>query len=32
MFTYINPAWQRILGHEPREVLGRAFIEFRGAP
>jgi diguanylate cyclase (GGDEF)-like protein/PAS domain S-box-containing protein len=28
MFTYINPAWQRILGHEPREVLGRAFIEF----
>ena len=28
MFTYINPAWQRILGHEPREVLGRYFVDF----
>lgn len=28
MFTYINPSWQRTLGHEPREVLGRYFIDF----
>ncbi len=28
MFTYINPAWQRILGHEPREVMGRYFVDF----
>ncbi len=28
VFTYINPAWKRILGHEPREVLGRYFTDF----
>jgi diguanylate cyclase (GGDEF)-like protein/PAS domain S-box-containing protein len=28
MFTYINPAWQRILGHSPKEVLGRYFVDF----
>jgi len=27
-FTYVNPAWERILGHTPQEVLGRQFIEF----
>ncbi|MFH1058681.1 MAG: PAS domain S-box protein [Pseudomonadota bacterium] len=26
-FTYINPAWQRILGHLPEEVLGRHFVD-----
>jgi len=25
---YVNPAWRRILGHEPREVLGRFFVDF----
>jgi diguanylate cyclase (GGDEF)-like protein/PAS domain S-box-containing protein len=28
IFTYINPAWQRILGHETKEVLGRYFTDF----
>jgi PAS domain S-box-containing protein len=27
-FTYINPAWERILGHRPDDVMGRYFIEF----
>ncbi len=27
-FTYVNPAWQRILGHEAQEVLGRYFVDF----
>ncbi|MFH1034601.1 MAG: EAL domain-containing protein [Pseudomonadota bacterium] len=27
-FTYVNPAWQRILGHAPSEVLGRFFVDF----
>lgn len=28
MFTYINPAWRRTLGHEAAEVLGRYFVDF----
>jgi diguanylate cyclase (GGDEF)-like protein/PAS domain S-box-containing protein len=27
-FTYVNPAWQRILGHPPEYVLGRYFTDF----
>jgi len=27
-FTRINPAWTRVLGHEPRVLLERPFIEF----
>jgi PAS domain S-box-containing protein len=27
-FTYINPAWEKILGHRPYEVLGRRFVDF----
>ncbi|MBN2438012.1 MAG: PAS domain S-box protein [Deltaproteobacteria bacterium] len=27
-FTYINPAWERILGHPVEDVLGRYFIDF----
>ncbi len=27
-FTYVNPAWQRLLGHAPQELLGRPFVEF----
>ena len=27
-FTYVNPAWTRILGHAPEEVLGRYFVDF----
>ncbi|MBI5583857.1 MAG: PAS domain S-box protein [Deltaproteobacteria bacterium] len=27
-FTYVNPAWERILGHPPEEVIGRYFIDF----
>jgi PAS domain S-box-containing protein len=26
--TYVNPAWERILGHTQAEVLGRHYIEF----
>ncbi len=26
--TYVNPAWERILGFKPAQVLGRAFVEF----
>ncbi len=28
VFTYVNPAWRRILGHAPEEVLGRFFVDF----
>jgi PAS domain S-box-containing protein/putative nucleotidyltransferase with HDIG domain len=28
IFTYVNPAWERILGHTNEEVLGRYFIDF----
>ncbi len=28
VFTYVNPAWERILGHPSEEVLGRYFIDF----
>jgi PAS domain S-box-containing protein len=27
-FTYINPVWERILGHHTDEVIGRSFIDF----
>ena len=27
-FTYVNPAWERLLGHPSSEVLGRYFIDF----
>jgi PAS domain S-box-containing protein len=27
-FTYINPVWERILGHSTDEVIGRSFIDF----
>lgn len=26
--SYVNPAWERILGHTPAEVMGRYFIDF----
>lgn len=28
LFTYVNPAWERILGHTDREVLGISFRKF----
>ena len=28
LFTYVNPAWERILGHKKEEVIGRHFINF----
>jgi PAS domain S-box-containing protein len=28
MFTYVNPAWEKILGHSKEEVEGKYFIEF----
>lgn len=27
-FNYVNPAWEKILGHKPSEVLGRFFTDF----
>lgn len=27
-FTYVNPAWEKILGHKPQEVMGRNFVDF----
>ena len=27
-FTYVNPAWEKILGHPPEEVLGKTFRNF----
>ncbi|MCX5839116.1 MAG: PAS domain S-box protein [Deltaproteobacteria bacterium] len=27
-FTYVNPAWERILGHRIEDVLGKYFIDF----
>ena len=27
-FTYVNKAWRRILGHDPREVVGHYFVDF----
>lgn len=27
-FTYVNPAWERLLGHKPEEVLNRYFGDF----
>jgi len=27
-FSYVNPAWKRLLGHDPDEVLGKFFIDF----
>ncbi len=28
VFTYINPIWERLLGHTKDELIGRYFIEF----
>ncbi len=28
VFTYVNPAWERILGYNSEEVIGRHFIDF----
>jgi PAS domain S-box-containing protein len=28
MFTYVNPAWKRILGHEKEEVIGKSLTDF----
>ncbi len=28
LFTYVNPAWESILGHRKEEVIGRRFIDF----
>jgi PAS domain S-box-containing protein/putative nucleotidyltransferase with HDIG domain len=28
VFTYVNPAWERILGHRVEDVLGRYFTDF----
>ncbi len=28
VFSYVNPAWERILGYSPSEVIGKKFIEF----
>ncbi len=28
VFTYVNPAWQRVLGHEEKEVIGKRFANF----
>ncbi len=27
-FTYINPAWEKVLGYEESDVIGRYFIDF----
>jgi len=27
-FTYVNPAWEKTLGHEKSQVLGRSFTDF----
>jgi PAS domain S-box-containing protein/putative nucleotidyltransferase with HDIG domain len=27
-FTYVNPAWERILGHRKEEVIGQYFVNF----
>jgi PAS domain S-box-containing protein len=27
-FSYVNPAWERILGYSPSEVIGKKFVEF----
>ena len=28
VFTYVNPAWERLLGHQVEDVLGRYFVDF----
>jgi two-component system cell cycle sensor histidine kinase/response regulator CckA len=28
VFTHVNPAWERILGHKSEEAIGRHFIDF----
>lgn len=28
IFTHINPAWERILGHKKEDVIGKRFIDF----
>ncbi|TET86437.1 MAG: PAS domain S-box protein [Desulfobacteraceae bacterium] len=27
-FTYVNPAWEKVLGHKAAEVIGKYFIDF----
>ena len=27
-FNYVNPAWERVLGHKPEEVAGKFFVDF----
>ena len=27
-FSYVNPAWEKVLGHKPTEVIGQYFINF----
>ena len=28
VFTYVNPAWERIMGHQVEDVIGRYFVDF----
>ena len=28
LFTYVNPAWEKILGHKREEVIGKYFMDF----
>jgi two-component system cell cycle sensor histidine kinase/response regulator CckA len=27
-FTYVNPAWEKVLGHKTEEVIGKSFADF----
>ena len=27
-FTYVNPAWEKVLGHKTKEVIGQSFADF----
>ncbi|UCF91969.1 MAG: PAS domain S-box protein [Desulfobacterales bacterium] len=27
-FSYVNPAWQKVLGHAPTDVIGKYFVDF----
>ncbi|GAJ14381.1 unnamed protein product, partial [marine sediment metagenome] len=27
-FTYVNPAWEEVLGHKVEEVIGKYFVDF----
>ncbi len=28
IFTYVNPAWEKILGHKGHEIMGKRFVDF----